>query len=604
MSLIKSKYNLIFAGFFISIIIILCTARYLDSPWHRFIAGDGIGYYAYLPAKFIHHDNELNFKWFNDVYNKHYVAGTFENPEDNFMVDYHGKRIDKYYQGLSFIWIPFFVLGHLSAKLSTYPADGFSLPYQLCMGLACLFYLFAGLIYLRKLLRNIYRNEAIAIWVPILIFYGTYLFNYTINYNTLSHVYSFSFLILFTYYAYKFFNDDSQKLKYALLCLLFFVITICIRPLNGLCILIIPAFMPKDFFKQKLNFGKWNLMHVSIILLAIVAVCYQLSLMHTQTGSFFSYTYSDEKFYFARSKFIEAFFSYNIGLFVYAPIMLLAFLGSFFIPGKRKYLLMILFLLLNFIYSSWWYWPIIKRALIDYYFIPALFIGALLNKFSLKRRTLVVFPLLLLCTIYYQFKEMQIRRGILSEYITYKEVFWRNFFRTRKAAIFWAPPSSVIQKQNYSEGFENPLLFINATNTNKWTGKSSLEIGPQNTVVKIGSFAYPKIYNTKARKKIRLSFWLMAEEGMGQVQIFIQFYDKAHKLVQEEPFYLGAEDILANKWDYLEYGTEIGNEALLNPSNVANIEFTIWNTEGKRKLWLDEAKFELMVCDESFETSK
>jgi hypothetical protein len=43
---------------------------------------------------------------------------------------------------------------------------------------------------------------------------------------------------------------------------------------------------------------------------------------------------------------------------------------------------------------------------------------------------------------------------------------------------------------------------------------------------------------------------------------------------------------------------------LLNTDNVSRVEFVICNAEGKHKLWLDEAKFELMVCDESFETSK
>src|SRR5687767_709536 len=136
----RNNGKIFFSGFLVSIVLVFLWVRPLNSPWHRFIAGDGLGYYAYLPARHIYADKQFEFKWFNKVYNQHYAISSFPNPEDNFMVEYKGKRINKYYQGLSFIWTPFFLTAHLVAKLFHYPADGFSAPYQLFMGLASLFY--------------------------------------------------------------------------------------------------------------------------------------------------------------------------------------------------------------------------------------------------------------------------------------------------------------------------------------------------------------------------------------------------------------------------------------------------------------------------------
>ena len=151
MALFKNKFDTLFFGFLISIIIVFLFFRPLNSPWHKFIAGDGFGYYSYLPATYIYNDTDYSFKWFNKIYKANYVYESFPNPEDNFLVAYNNKRINKYYQGLSYIWLPFFGVAHLVAKFFNYPADGFSQPYQLFIGFASIFYLIIGLVYLRKI---------------------------------------------------------------------------------------------------------------------------------------------------------------------------------------------------------------------------------------------------------------------------------------------------------------------------------------------------------------------------------------------------------------------------------------------------------------------
>ena len=187
MALFKNKFDTLFFGFLISIILAFLFFRPLNSPWHKFIAGDGFGYYSYLPATYIYKDTDYSFKWFNKIYKANYVYESFPNPEDNFLVAYNNKRINKYYQGLSYIWLPFFGAAHLVAKFFNYPADGFSQPYQLFIGFASIFYLIIGLVYLRKIIYKLFQNNLASTLTPIAIFYGTYLYYYSINLNSQSH---------------------------------------------------------------------------------------------------------------------------------------------------------------------------------------------------------------------------------------------------------------------------------------------------------------------------------------------------------------------------------------------------------------------------------
>lgn len=351
----EKRYNQFFVVFIVSVILVFFYLRPLNSPWHKFIAGDGLGYYSYLPARFIHNDKNYDFKWFNRVYNANYIYSAFENPEQNILVEYEGRKINKFYQGLSYIWFPFFLAAHVFVKIFHYPPDGFSQPYQLAVGLASLVYLIIGLIFLRKLILKLFDNQFAAFLVPVSIFYGTHLFTYSIKGNCLSHAYSFTFLTLFIYYLHSFFNDEDKKLQNILLCLLFFVITGCIRPLNGLAILIVPAFVPAGFFKEKFKWEKLKANHLIILALVIGAVFNQLAITYLQTGSVFSYTYSGEKFYFNRSRFFDALFSYYLGLFVYVPVTFVSMCGLSYLPMRKRVFLLFFFLLVVFLYSSWWY---------------------------------------------------------------------------------------------------------------------------------------------------------------------------------------------------------------------------------------------------------
>src|SRR4030042_4402475 len=85
------------------------------------IREDAVGYYAYLPAVFIYRD--LSFKYMIDdsVPNSGGI-NTFErnlNPEEaktlGFNLLPNSSYLDKYPVGVSFLLIPFYILGHVSS---------------------------------------------------------------------------------------------------------------------------------------------------------------------------------------------------------------------------------------------------------------------------------------------------------------------------------------------------------------------------------------------------------------------------------------------------------------------------------------------------------
>jgi hypothetical protein len=586
----------------VSVCVVFVSLRPLNSPWHPFIAGDGLGYYAYLPAKFIHGDPNYDFKWFNRVYNANYVYSTFENPEDNLLVKYGDKKINKYYQGLSYVWMPFFFAGHICAKLFHYPADGFSKPYQLFIGLASVFYLLLGLIFLHKLLLNLFRNELAALLSTIAVFYGTHLFNYAIFANSLSHSYSFSFNVLFLYFVQCYFNSPENKTRNFLLCFLCLTLTASIRPLNGLILLTVPAFIPGGFRPGKFSFKHIGLLHLVLLALVIGAIFHQLSISYKQTGSLIPYTYANERFYFERNKFIEALFSYHIGLFIYVPLVVVALPGIFFMRRKQAFVLALFFFGVLFLYSCWWYWPITKRAMIDYYALPAIWLAAGISSHKRFSTLFVWIILVLLSVVYYQFKEMQMRRGVLSEFSTYKELFWENFFRLEKTSNYLIPPSTIIASEEHREDFESAAFKAPRTKEQAFSGQYSLLVDKANYICTFAEYPFPALFSKSEIKKVRFSFRCFFEEGITVTHAFIQFFNKEHQSVVDVPFYLNKEDVYPGRWDLKEFGYEITDTTQINARTVDRIGFTIWNVEAKKKLFVDDVKIEFLLTDRSFET--
>ena len=155
-------------------IIILCVfivTQFIDAPWNRegaVIKSDIKGYYAYLPAIFIH--NDINFKN-KEVY--------LENNESKvwFSQTPEGVRYIKYSIGTAVLYAPFFGMAHFYAGITDFPQDGFSKPYLFALSMSSLVFLVLALYFMRKSLLVFFGETAVGLTLAI-IFLGTNAWNY------------------------------------------------------------------------------------------------------------------------------------------------------------------------------------------------------------------------------------------------------------------------------------------------------------------------------------------------------------------------------------------------------------------------------------------
>jgi len=111
---------------------------------NRFITGDGKGYYAHLPALIIYHDWDYRFmENYESTYYEPANYAEFRNKVD-------GEWVNKYFAGVTLLMMPFFLVAHLVSLVSGLPADGYNPVYQYSIALAALFWLWAGLYFLRR----------------------------------------------------------------------------------------------------------------------------------------------------------------------------------------------------------------------------------------------------------------------------------------------------------------------------------------------------------------------------------------------------------------------------------------------------------------------
>lgn len=590
----RSFHTKILLFFFAVILSVFFIFRPLNSSWFRIITADGLGYYSYLPAKFIYHDDQLNFKWFNEIYPKYYSYNSFSVPTENFMTPFKEKQINKYFPGLSFLWLPFFLIAHFISKFFGFPADGFSLVYQVSIGLAGIFYSCLGLWYLRKLILKLFKDELIALIVPLSVFFGTNLFYYTIYVGSFTHVYSFTFISLGLYYAYNYFNEPGKDLKNILLFLLCFLVVIFIRPFNVLFLIGLPA-----FYKRKELYAfisGLNISNIFILTISMLLIVYQFTLLYKQTHSFFPYTYTNERFYFNRKPHVfEILFSYQCGWFLYVPLAFISFAGLFFIKNKRPFLvLFFLILLIIYLYASWWSWAIFTRTIVDFTAVIGILLAFFLYQIRQKKIFKPALVIVLICVSYFQLKSYQFRNGILNYNYTYGEYYWKYFFTTRSIDIFPVNPATVINEEDYFNDFEESP---ECTDQTAYEGKRSMLVDSINPFSKPFNYGVPSFFEKKGFCKIKTSFWVYFTKDIPELQLVFQFLKNDGAETAYIPFYIQKNRIRYNEWEFKEFGCDLPDGVKKGDS----LKVFFWDPSAKGKAYIDNLKTQFFLTDSSME---
>lgn len=407
---------------------------------------DKSGYHLYLPAIFVYNDlAELNFySYIDEVYEpsgsevKNYCITNTHN----------GKRVNRYSVGIAVLEVPFFLIAHfINTQFLTYPADGYSVPYQWGTLISNIFWVVIGLIIIRKYLRR-YFSDNITATTLVLLAFGTNIYFYVAFSGGMSHTYSF-----FLFAAVLLFTDNlynSNKVS-AFYWLGLFMGMVFITRGSNILVAIIPLLWGvynAASLKASLYFFKNNLKHILLGVVVFLAVALlQLGYWKYTTGQWLYDTYAGEGFIWTEPMIWEGLFGFRKGWFVYTPIAFVAVIGLYSMRHRFKMNIhAILFYLainiyLTFCWWNWWYGGSFGcRALLETLAILSLPLAALIEQVAQKKSIL-----------------LKISFGLLLNFLIFVNMF--QSYQTYKGTLDW--------EKNTMSYYIRAFLKSNATKEDK-----------------------------------------------------------------------------------------------------------------------------------------
>ena len=354
--------------------------------WKHIITSDGRGYYAYLPALLIDHDPT-----FAKVVEREAKLLGYPHYKPGYLVKSGDRVINKYFSGEALLLFPFFLAGTLCSYLAGTEINGYSFFFQVFIGLGSLFYLFLGLVFLKRITGYLQIRPSTAAIVLVSILFGTNLFYYSLWQPTMSHIFSFFAINGFLWFTTRAIQNWNMKtaswmgLFLGLLCL--------IRPTNVVVIFLVPFLTRENSHLIQFTRAAWAKKRALLIfvMISISVIFIQVLIWYIETGQLFIWSYREEGFNFGNPEIMNVLFSYRKGLFIYAPLLLLSLFGliPLMFRNKMQAISATCFLVLStYVIASWWNWyygdGFGLRAFIDYYGVFALLLATWMNYFRFR----------------------------------------------------------------------------------------------------------------------------------------------------------------------------------------------------------------------------
>ncbi|MEO6305780.1 MAG: hypothetical protein ABIP51_21705, partial [Bacteroidia bacterium] len=365
--------------------------------------------------------------------------------------------------GVSLLIAPFFFCALLFSKLFGFEVDGFSLPFQMSVHIAGIFYCIVGLIFIKKLLLQLNIKPTYVAVLIILACFGTHLFSYTVNEPGMAHVYAFALTSILFYLALNLFQKRTSKYFYLSAVILGLIVLV--RPINIILLTFIPFFFQNryDMFSSlKVILRSKHFYFALIVLIAICSI--QDIAWFNQNGRIFQDPYYGNGFYFNNPQIFNMLFGFNNGLFIYVPICLVFLLGviPIFIFNKFKGIVFLVSLAFVFyIFASYWAYNYFDgfgiRTFVD--FLPIFIIGGAYSFQNLKPKMKYALSTLgILCLFMNLFYIYQYRSGIIKGNGMNYEKFSYVFLKSNKAYADSLGGSSDLQLYSKTGG---KTVFVN-----------------------------------------------------------------------------------------------------------------------------------------------
>jgi hypothetical protein len=395
---------------------------------------DVFGYYLYLPQTVVHKDIKLkNIDHLENIFEKYQLPGTLYqvNELEN------GNHAIKYTSGWALLNAPFFICGHIYAKMYDYPQDGFSPPYQWSVVIACIFYTILGM-FLSAILLLRFFNVTVSTWVFLLLIFGTNYYFIITDSFTMPHLHLFTLYAAFLLAADNWNKNRNYLSSFALGAIL--ALMTLIRPTEIIAALIPLIWGVGSFAELKLKLKSLFTVELRKSLTVIgsfVLVCSpQLLYWKLVSGQFLYYGYDNagEGFEFLHPNLLNVLFSFRKGWFIYTPLAMLFIAGFFYMknhPAKKG--LLIFYVLNVYIISCWTNWwyaeSFSQRPLMHSLPVLILPFGFFMQYFLEKKRYWI-FAILIPFTALNIFQTWQANVGIIHgsrmTFAYYQEVFLKT----------------------------------------------------------------------------------------------------------------------------------------------------------------------------------
>lgn len=434
----------------LSLIVIMITSLYTLGHFHPWtknkdgnrgvIRWDVITYYSYLPATVIHGDVKLDFL----------DEGKIKNDNKFWPIDLdNGNRLIVTSMGLSFMYAPFFFIGHVLAPVFGQENDGFSNIYQFMLIVSGFFYAFMGLILLARFLRKHFDPAITAITV-LAIGLGTNLYFYSTVEAAMPHSHNFflvtvfMLLVIHWYRKPNWYNGISTGLLFGLIVL--------VRPTNILLFLFLFLYGVTSWksLAERVIFyvSRWYLVVIMIFAFLLPWIP-QFLYWKVITGHYMFFTYAEKgaSFYFKHPHILESLFHFRKGWLLYTPVMVFALVGiPFLYKGARNWFIALIIYVPIMIYvqSSWWCWwfggGFGLRSYISMYPLLAFPMAMLLKKLgSLRHRRyyFATISVMFLLVVFQVFQTRQFTTIAIHYSAATAKSYFENFLKTYPTGTSW-----------------------------------------------------------------------------------------------------------------------------------------------------------------------
>lgn len=586
--------------------------NYLD--FHNILGWDILAYYIYLPFTFIYGDPGIS--------NQEIVSQLFEtyNFSPTFYQAYplpNGNWSPMYSIGFAVLYFPFFIVGHIWALLTDYPADGFSYPYRFAISNGLMVYILGGIFIFRKVLL-LFFSESITIISLLVLCLGTNFFHEAVVGECGPHSILFAGISLMVYLNHKWHQNPKAKTAFWFGLISGLVI---LSRASSVFFAILPVLWNvynKETLFKKINLLVENYKHILIGLTGLaVFPIFQMIYWKLFTGEFIFNPYQvTPGFNWFHPQFGKVLFSYQKGWLLYVPLMALPLIGCFFSFKYNKKIALPLSLFTAFyIYfiSSWGTWwgggGYVARYFVETYAIMFIPFGFVLKEiFRFKWLKIASLSVIFILVGFNLFQIWQFNNFLFDGYTMTKEYYWKVFLKTsvtpedrkyQAVARDFLPYDTFSDPENYTHRTIEYLDFesVNTLSVPEYMINSELSKSPTNSCIIDPSWTYGPTFRipfpeiTKKRHawlKVSFDYYLKEKLNDANATLVIEMnHNEGQYIEKRRDFNIAREEYIVNEWNKFEVDY-LTPEPLHEDIDVFNIYIYV----DQKPIYIDNFKVE------------